>query len=347
MTNENETVLVTGGSGFIATHCILKLAAAGYKIKSTVRNLDRVTDLNEVLNKAGSQHERLNRVEVEWTSADLTKDEGWDDAVSGCKYVLHVASPVSLDVKDENELITPAREGTLRVLKAASKAKVERVVLTSSVAAILNGEEKSSYDENDWTNPEAQDCSAYSKSKTYAEKAAWDFVENVDSNLELAVINPSWVLGPILESDIGSSVQSIQMLLNGALPLVPKISFGMVDVRDVADLHVLAMTSDKAPGNRFIASANTLSMPEWTRILREAIPEYKKRLPKRTAPDLLIKFLGIFSKTAGFIAEQLGRTKQLDNSKAKNLLGWDPRSGEEALIASAKSLIELNQVKAL
>ena len=200
MTNQDKTVLVTGGSGFIATHCILKLAAAGYKIKSTVRNLDRVSDLNKILDEAGSTYERLNKIDVDWVSADLTKDEGWSEAVKGCDYVMHVASPVALEEpKDENDLIVPAREGTLRVIKAANEEGVKKIVLTSSVAAIIYGHEKDSFNEEDWTDTDAEGCSAYNKSKTYAEKAAWDFINSDECNMELSVINPSLVLGPVLE----------------------------------------------------------------------------------------------------------------------------------------------------
>ena len=175
MTNQDKTVLVTGGSGFIATHCILKLAAAGYKIKSTVRNLERASELNKILDRAGSTYERLNKIEVDWFRADLTQDEGWAEAVKGCDYVMHVASPVALEEpKDENDLIIPAKEGTMRVLKAAAEEGVKKVVLTSSVAAIIYGHEKDSFNEDDWTDTDSEGCSAYNKSKTFAEKAAWD-----------------------------------------------------------------------------------------------------------------------------------------------------------------------------
>ena len=165
MTNQDKTVLVTGGSGFIATHCILKLAAAGYKIKSTVRNLERASELNKILDRAGSTYERLNKIEVDWFRADLTQDEGWAEAVKGCDYVMHVASPVALEEpKDENDLIIPAKEGTMRVLKAAAEEGVKKVVLTSSVAAIIYGHEKDSFNEDDWTDTDSEGCSAYNLS---------------------------------------------------------------------------------------------------------------------------------------------------------------------------------------
>ena len=346
MTNQDKTVLVTGGSGFIATHCILKLAAAGYKVKSTVRNLERVSDLNKILDKAGSTYERLNKIEVDWVSADLTKDEGWSEAVKGCDYVMHVASPVALEEpKDENDLIVPAKEGTMRVLKAAAEEGIKKIVLTSSVAAIIYGHEKDSFNEEDWTDTDAEGCSAYNKSKTYAEKAAWDFINSDECNMELSVINPSLVLGPVLESDFGTSVEVVKRFLNGGFPLAPNISFGIVDVRDVAQLHLLALESPQASGNRFIASSETMAIPSISMVLREKIPEYKKKLPKGIAPNFLIKLLGLFSPLMKTVADQLGKTKELDNSKAKNILGWQPRSGEEAVVASAKSLIEFDIVK--
>ena len=294
--------------------------------------------------------------EIKFFESDLLDEGSYSEAMEGCQIVVHTASPFLLETKDpQRDLIDPALKGTMNVLNSVNNTDtVTRVVITSSVAAIygdaidsLNVENRT-LDETIWNTSSSLTNSEYSYSKTLAEKKAWEMCKEQD-RWNLITINPSFVLGPALNPH--SNFQSKKVMLqmgDGDLKYgAPDITLGMVDVRDVAELHVLAMTSEKAPGNRFIASANTLSMPEWTRILREAIPEYKKRLPKRTAPDLLIKFLGIFSKTAGFIAEQLGRTKQLDNSKAKNLLGWEPRSGEEALIASAKSLIELNQVKAL
>ena len=259
---------------------------------------------------------------------------------------MHVASPVALEEpKDENDLIVPAREGTLRVIKAAYEEGVKKIVLTSSVAAIIYGHEKDSFNEEDWTDTDAEGCSAYNKSKTYAEKAAWDFINSDECNMELSVINPSLVLGPVLESDFGTSVELVKRFLNGGFPLAPNISFGIVDVRDVAQLHLLALESPQASGNRFIASSETLAIPLISEFLRKKIPEYQKRLPKGTAPDFLIKLLGFFSPLMKTVANQLGKTKELDNSKAKNILGWQPRSGEEAVIASAKSLIEFDIVK--
>ena len=348
MTNQDKTVLVTGGSGFIATHCILKLAAAGYKIKSTIRNLERASELNKILDRAGSTYERLNKIEVNWFRADLTQDEGWAEAVKGCDYVMHVASPVALEEpKDENDLIIPAKEGTMRVLKAAAEEGVKKVVLTSSVAAIIYGHEKDSFNEDDWTDTDTDGSSAYNKSKTFAEKAAWDFINSDECTMELSVINPSLVLGPVLETDPGASVEVVKRFLDGGFPLAPNISFGIVDVRDVAELHLLALESSQASGNRFIASSETMAIPYISKTLREKIPEYEKRFPKRTAPDLLIKLIGLFSPLMKTVANQLGKTKELDNSKAKNILGWQPRSGEESVIASAESLIEFDLVKPL
>lgn len=249
-----STVLVTGGSGFIGVHTILQLLADGHAVRTTVRNPDRGKDVIAMLREGGA----VTADQVGFVTADLLRDDGWREAVAGCDYVLHIASPLGAHVpEDENELIVPAREGTLRVLRAARDAGVKRVVVTSSFAAIGYGHPPQArpFDETVWSNLDGPDVQAYPKSKTLAERAAWDFIAREGNGLELAVVNPTAVFGPALGADFSESIGIIKALLDGAMPAVPRIHFGLVDVRDVADLHLRAMTSPKAKGERFLAVA--------------------------------------------------------------------------------------------
>jgi nucleoside-diphosphate-sugar epimerase len=242
-------VLVTGGSGFVAAHCILRLLADGYRVRTTVRSLAREGQVRAMLTQGGAEPgDRL-----EFVQADLLSDEGWSEAVAGCDYVLHVASPLPmLQPRNHDVLVRPAREGTLRVLKAAHGAGVRRVLLTSSFAAVGYGHppREAAFTEADWTDPTAE--GAYIKSKTLAEQAAWDFVAGEGKGLELATVNPVVILGPALDADSSVSVALIKALLNGRLPVLPRRAIGIVDVRDVADLHVRAMTDPSAKGERFL-----------------------------------------------------------------------------------------------
>ncbi|WP_245312694.1 SDR family oxidoreductase, partial [Bradyrhizobium macuxiense] len=272
-----STVLVTGGSGFIGVHTILQLLAAGHEVRTTVRNLDRSKDVLAMLRAGGAS----SPDKVGFVAADLLRDDGWREAAAGCDYVFHVASPlVSYEPKDENELIVPAREGTLRVLRAARDAGVKRVVVTSSFAAIGYGHPLRStpFDETVWTNLDSNDVQAYPKSKTLAERAAWDFIAREGGGLELAVVNPTAVFGPALGPDFSESIGIIKALLDGAMPAVPRIHFGLVDVRDVADLHLRAMTSPKAKGERFLAvSGETMSVLQIARVLRAKLGSKARR----------------------------------------------------------------------
>ena len=249
-----STVLVTGGSGFIGSHCILQLLAAGHSVCTTVRNRAREADVRALLKTGGA--EPGNR--LRFFAADLEKDAGWAEAAAGCEYVLHVASPFPPTVPaNENELIVPAREGTLRVLRAARDAGVKRVVQTSSFAAIGYGHEPQTapFNETSWTNPDGADVQPYVKSKTLAERAAWDFIAREGGGLELSVVNPVGVLGPVLGADYSTSILIVQRMLDGGMPGIPKLSFGVVDVRDVADMHLRCMTHPAAKGERFLAVA--------------------------------------------------------------------------------------------
>jgi len=340
-----ELVLVTGGSGFIGAHCILQLFKAGYRVRTTVRSLRRESDVRAMLKTGGAEPGDA----LSFTAADLTSDAGWPEAISGCAYVLHVASPFPATMpKDENELIAPAREGALRVLRAARDAAVRRVVLTSSFAAIGYGVEipNRPFTEEDWTDPHGGEMSAYVKSKTIAERAAWDFVANQGRGLELSVVNPVGVFGPLLGPDYSTSIQIVQRLMDGAVPGCPRISFGIVDVRDVADLHLRAMTNPAAQGQRFLAAAGDfMSIQEIARLLKARMGERARRVPTRLLPDWIVRLVGFFDKSVAYITPELGKLKNATHDKASRLLGWSPRSNEEALIATAESLVQLGLLR--
>ena len=280
-----ELVLVTGGSGFVGAHCILKLLAADYRVRTTVRSLAREADVRSMLQAGGSEPGDA----LSFVAADLTSDDGWPRATIGCDFVLHVASPFpERQPKDENDLIVPARDGALRVLRAARDAGVKRVVLTSSFAAIGYGSppKDTPYTEADWTDPNGQ-VSAYVKSKTLTEHAAWEFIDHEGGDLELAVVNPVGILGPVLGPDLSTSVQLVRRLLSGAMPGLPKTSFGLVDVRDVADLHLRAMIDPAARGERFLAVAGDfMSLPEMARVLKSRMGTAADRVPTPGAAQL-------------------------------------------------------------
>ena len=339
-------VLVTGGSGFIGAHVIVQLLAAGHEVRTTVRNLDRAKDVIAMLREGGAD----TPDKVGFVAADLIRDDGWRAAAAGCDFVMHVASPLLAHVPDdENELIAPAREGTLRVLRAARDAGVRRVVVTSSFAAIGYGypPRATPFDETSWTNLDGPDVQAYPKSTTLAERAAWDFVAREGGGLELAVVNPVAVFGPALGPDFSESIGVIKMLLEGAMPAVPRINFALVDVRDVADLHLRAMTSPKAKGERFLAVAGeTMSVLHIARVLRARLGGKARRVPRFQAPDWLLRLAARRNPMVRAALPLLGKVRQSTSAKARTLLGWSPRGNEELLIATAESLIRLGLVKA-
>jgi dihydroflavonol-4-reductase len=341
---KNQLVLVTGGTGFIAVWCIIQLLTAGYPVRTTIRSQKRENDVRDML-KAG---EATNLDRLSFTITDLNKDEGWKEAVHGCTFVLHVASPFPPGApKHEDDLIIPAREGSLRVLRAARDAGVKRVVITSSFAAIGYGHQPSDkvYTEETWSEVDSPDIKPYAKSKTLAERAAWDFIKKEGGSLELAVVNPVGVFGPVLGHDFSTSIQLVQRLLNGSLPGCPQMSIGVVDVRDVADLHLRAMTDSKAKGERFIAaSPPEMTVAEIAKALRERMPEATKKVPTRELPNFLLRFMAWFDPTVGLIVPELGRRKRMTNEKAERLLGWQPRSSVDSLQATAESLIKFGLV---
>ena len=341
-----STVLVTGGSGFVGIHVILQLLAAGHAVRTTVRRPDRQADVLAMLREGGV----VSAESVSFFGADLTADQGWREAVAGCDYVLHVASPLSTSVpKDENEMIIPARAGTLRVLRAAREAGVRRVVVTSSLGAIGYGHppRQKPFDETDWTNLDGADVQPYIKSKTLAERAAWDFIAREGNGLELSVINPAGIFGPVLGPDFSGSIEIVRSLLDGAMPAVPRVYFGVVDVRDVADLHLRAMTDPKAKGERFIAvSGDTMSILDIARLLRRELGPRARRVPRLQAPDWLVRLAATRIPLLQAVVPMLGKVRRATGAKAETMLGWRARSGEEAILSTAESLIRLGLVKA-
>lgn len=339
------TVLVTGGSGFIGAHCILQLLAAGYRVRTTVRNLKREADVRTMLKEGGAEPGDL----LSFFAADLEKDAGWASAVAGCDYVLHVASPLPPSTpKHEDELIVPAREGTLRVLRAARDAGVKRVVVTSSFAAIGYGhkDQTTPFTEKDWTDPNGDDVTPYVKSKTLAERAAWDFVAKEGGDLELSVVNPVGVFGPVLGPDYASSILIVQRMMDGAMPGAPKLYFGVVDVRDVADLHLRAITHPAAKGERFLAMAGeVMSILDIAKVLKSRMGAAAKRLPTRELPNWLVRLVALRDPALKAVLPGLGKIKNATNEKARRVLGWAPRSKEESIMATAESLVRLGLLK--
>jgi dihydroflavonol-4-reductase len=334
---DHATVLVTGGSGFLGSHTIALLLAAGHDVRTTVRSLAREPEVRAMLRQAGADPgDRLS-----FLAARLEADAGWAEAVAGCDYVLHVASPFPAGApKHEDEIIVPARDGALRVLRAARDARVRRVVLTSSFAAVGYGHPPRAvpFDETCWTDPRGA-VSAYVKSKTLAERAAWDFVAMEGRGLELSVINPVGIFGPVLGPDYASSVALLKRLLDGALPGCPRLWFGVVDVRDVADLHVRAMTVPAARGERFLAVAGDfLPLVEIARLLRRRLGPLGGRVPARELPDVVVRVAALFVPAMRQVLPELGKVKNATSAKARRVLGWAPRSSEETLVATAESL---------
>jgi nucleoside-diphosphate-sugar epimerase len=339
------TILVTGGSGFIAAHTILQLLNAGHRVRTTVRNLQREPQVRAMLKQGGADPgDRLSFV-----AADLEGDAGWPQAVDGCDYVLHVASPFPAHVpKHEDELIVPAREGALRVLRASRDAAVKRVVLTSSFAAIGYGQPPQSapFNETNWSDTTGSDVTAYVKSKTLAERAAWDFVAKEGGSLELSVVNPVAVFGPVLGPDYSTSILLIQRLMSGTVPGSPRLSFGVVDVRDVADLHIRCMTHPAAKGERFLAVAGDFMLIRaMAMVLKERMGEAAKKVPTRQLPDWLVRLAALRDPAVKQILPELGKLKNGSNEKAKRVLGWAPRSSEEAIVAAAQSLLQLGLIE--
>ena len=329
-----EKVLVTGASGFIAEHCIIELLKNGYSVKGSLRSMNREQEVRDAVKT------ETDDTKLEFCKLDLLEDDGWEDAMWDCDYLMHVASPFVIeDPKDENELIKPAKEGTLRALNAAKKAGIKRVVLTSSVAAVNSHMMSGTSDHTTWTDINSKYVTPYQKSKTIAEKAAWDFYNNQDSDnrMELAVINPGGVMGPQLGNDLGgASTQIVSQLISGKFPMIPALSFPFIDVRDVAILHLKAMTTPEADGKRFIAAH---SEPTWMYEVAEVLSAagYEK-IKLKKAPSFMLKLIGLFDNKTKSLVPMLDKYVPCDNSQTVKILNWEPMPWEQAFIEHAKSI---------
>ncbi len=333
----HDQILVTGGSGYLAGFVIAEALAAGFAVRTTLRSPSREAQVRDTVGKLTPSTENLS-----FATADLTSDEGWSEAAAGCKYVLHVASPFPpKQPKDPDELIVPAREGTLRVLRAAREAGAERVVVTSSVAAIDGkpGEEPGRVlTEEDWTDGDSKLNSPYARSKTIAEAAAWDFAEENGGRDWLATVNPGAILGPVLGADRSFSLQLVERMLAGE-PAIPKLGYSVVDVRDIAKLELLAMTTPEAGGNRFIGVSEFTWMSEIAKTLREELGKDASKVPTREAPNFLIRLLGLFDGSVKSIVPQLGVKQEYSNRHARDLLGWNPRPVAESVVDCGRSIV--------
>ena len=334
----SQRVLVTGGSGFIAGHCILQLLEQGHFVRTTIRSMAKEAAVRDVLEGAGMVHsDRLSFV-----AADLLRDDGWAEAVAGMDVVLHVASPVQPGrVANEDDVIVPAREGTLRVLRAAREAGVKRVVLTSAFHAMSWGHPRDGhmFTEADWTILDGPGVDAYGKSKTLAERAAWDFIAAEGGGLELTTMLPVAVVGPMMGKDVSGANHIVQRMLDGAMPVVPNLFIPVLDVRDVANAHILAMTNHGASGERFLLSNGpALSLKEIGAIIRAALGDAARRVPTRALPDFLMRIVARFNAEMRPFVPDLGYAKKTSNDKARRVLDWTPREPLEAIAAAAASM---------
>ena len=336
----SDLVLLTGINGYIAKHVALALLRNGYRVRGTMRNASGADALRQTLKKHGADVSRLSFVE-----ADLTSDNHWTEAVQECAFVQHVASPFPIEQPRDREALVPAaRQGTLRVLKAARAAEVKRMVITSSMVAMMyraNRPSQIAIREQDWTDPEWPRLTAYIVSKTRAEKAAWEWAEEQGWKEKLATVNPGFVLGPGLDGRMGTSLNVIELLMTGAYPAVPPIAFPIVDVRDLAEIHVKAMTSEDARGRRLIgASKETLTMRDLAVVLREAYPDRAKKIPTATLPGFFVKLLSIFDRTMSTIIPDLGVVPTAESDYVSEMTGVAFRPAKESVVASAQSLID-------
>ncbi len=334
-----KTVLVTGGSGYIAGFLIRQLIDDGWTVHTTIRNLGREAEVRRWLD---TDNGRLH-----FFAADLMADAGWAEAMAGCSHVAHVASPLpSHAPKSDDELIVPAREGALRAVRFAQAAGIKHVVMTSSVAAISYGQRgKSRFTEADWTDINSPDAYAYVKSKTIAERAARDWVAANAPGMEFCTVNPALVLGPLLTSDFSTSLEAVKKLLEGSMPGLPDIGFGIVDVRDVADMHVRCLTAPNMAGERFIASGPFMKLTQVAAILQDGLGEEARKVPTRRLPSWLVRIFARFDPVVAQIVGELGNVRDNDASHAREVLGWEPRPAAESILDTARSLIDYGVVK--
>ena len=335
-------ILITGANGFIGLHTVLHFLKAGYNVSATVRTKEQGENVRKTIAK------HTDTQKLEFVQADLLKDEGWDQAVAGCDFVLHVASPYPAEApKDENELIRPAREGTLRVLHAAQKGGIKRVVLVSSMAAVISGHERENreFNESDWTDISKTDY-AYAKSKTLAEQAEWEFIKSAENKagMELASINPSNVFGPVLDNRHHTSTEWFGTLMRHEVPGLSRTQLNLVDVRDLVEMIEQAMITPDAAGKRFIANGASIQVQEFALILDQTFASRGYRIPTRVLPDWLIRFFAIFVPKTKPVVDALGWNHSLSTEQARSILSWQPRPYEGTILEMAHSMIEHGMV---
>jgi dihydroflavonol-4-reductase len=333
-------VFVSGGSGYIAGYLIRQLVSEGWTVHTSIRSLSREAEVRGWLG--------VDNAKLKFFQADLLFDAGWAEAISGCSHVAHVASPLPSNApKSDDDLIIPAREGALRALRFAKEAGVKRFVMTSSVAAIAYGHDRGRehFTEADWTNVQSPDAYAYVKSKTIAERAARDWVAANAPDMEFVTVNPSLVLGPLLAADFSTSLESIKKLLEGSLPGLPRLGFSVVDVRDVADLHVRCLTTAGLAGERFIAAGPFLWMRDLAQILKDGLGHEARKVPTRGLPDFLVKLSALFDPVVKQVIGELGHVRDASAAHALERLGWKTRDARESIIDTARDMIRLGVVK--
>ena len=334
------TVFVSGGSGYIAGFLIRQLVAEGWTVHTSIRDLAKEAAVRESL--------AVDDGKLKFFAADLMSDAGWAEAMAGCSHVAHVASPLPAAApKHDDELIVPARDGALRALRAAKAAGVTRFVMTSSMAAIAygHGKGKHVFTEADWTDVASPDAYAYVKSKTIAERAARDWVAGEGGGIEFVTVNPSLVLGPLQSGDFSTSLEVIKKLLEGSLPGLPDFGFGVVDVRDVADMHVRCLTAPDMAGERFICSGPFMNMAAVAAVLREGLGEQARKVPRRQLPDWLVRIAARFDPMVRQVIGELGSVRESPATHATDKLGWVPRPPRETILDTARDMIRLGLVK--
>lgn len=340
----NRRVLLTGISGFLGSHTAIQLLNKGYKVTGTVRNLSRANDLKAIIEKHTPHIQNLTIAE-----ADLNDESKWPELTKNIDFIQHIASPFPRSLpKHESELIEPAKNGVLNILKSASVNNVKRVVITSSVAAVVYGKNKKNlnltFTEKDWTDESnKKDSTPYFRSKTIAEKAAWEYLKKNPSGLELVTVLPGAILGPVLEDDFGTSANIVIKTIDGSIPAIPKIGVEIIDVRSVADLLIKAMELPQANNQRYLASSGYLSFKNIAGILKKEYPN--RKVPSKELPDFFVKLLSNFETSLKPILIDLGIERKIDRSKAVNELNWQPLSMEEAILSCAESVIALKIVK--
>jgi dihydroflavonol-4-reductase len=333
--SRQQTVLVTGGSGFVGGWAVVELLRKGYRVRTTVRSLAREPDVRAAIETQTDPGDRLS-----FAQADLLDDNGWDEATVGADFVLHVASPMPVGEFRGQDVITPAREGTLRVLRAARGAAVKRVVITSSAAAAIPTDHVVA-DEEVWTDLPPKAIHNYPRSKTLAEQDAWTYVKQ-HGGIELTTILPAQIQGPVLGSDLSPSVSIIAMMLRGKMPAVPRLGFGIVDIRDLIDLHIRAMTAPQAAGERFLATSDFLWLRQIAQILKDELGEKAAKVSTRTIPNVVVRAGALFNAELKQLVPNLGVHQAMSAEKAARLLDWRPRTPQSSLVDTANSLIDQN-----